>query len=233
MGEFHPVELTWYGQGCVRLRGKEGVVAADAFRSILGPTGRGFNADIVTFSHLEADTQPAARGAESSEGMASDVSVPASLEHAFRLTGPGEYEIRGILITGVRSARDEAKGAERGLNVIFVYELDGIRVAHLGDLGHLLTEDQLGEIGEAQVVCVPIGGHLTAARAAEVAAQLDAGLVVPLAVGGNEEESTAAMGRFLHEMGAKDLVPQSKLSVTASSVPAETTVVLLETRGRG
>ena len=232
------MELTWYGQGCVRLRGKEGVVVADAFRSVVGPTGRGLTADIATYSHAEPGTAPArAAGGPTVDFVAGnappDLLVPTSLERSFCLAGPGEYEVHDILITGVRSARDETKGAERGANVIFVYELDGVRVAHLGDLGHLLTEDQLGEVGEVQVVCVPIGGHLTAARAAEVAAQLDAGLVVPLAVGGNEEETAAAMGRFLHEMGAKDLTPQARMSVTPSSVPEEATVVLLEARGRG
>lgn len=225
------MELTWYGQACVRLRGKEGVAVADAYRSVVGPTGRGLTADIATYSHPDPKPQPARTpgGAHTP----ADVEMPASLEHAFRLSGPGEYEIHDVLVTGVRSARDEAKGAERGLNVIFVFELDGVRVAHLGDLGHLLTEDQIGEIGEVNVVCVPIGGHLPTARAAEVAAQLDAGLVVPLAVGDDEAEAAAAMGRFLHEMGAKDLTPQAKLSVTASSLPGETTVVLLEARGRG
>ena len=51
-----PVEISWYGGGCVRLRGKEGTIAADAYRSVVGPTGRGLTADIVTFSH--ADPHP-------------------------------------------------------------------------------------------------------------------------------------------------------------------------------
>ena len=136
-----------------------------------------------------------------------------------------------VLITGVRTFRDEQKGAERGLNTSFVVELDGIHVVHLGDVGHVLTEDELEEIGAVDVVCVPIGGALSSARAAELVAQLDAKLIVPMALDG--EAGSGALDRFLHEMSVKqgDLAP--KLSVTTSSLPHETTVVQLEPRGRG
>ena len=67
-----------------------------------------------------------------------------------------------MLITGVSTFRDEKLGAERGANTCFVFELDGVHVVHLGDIGHLLTEAQLDEIGPVDVVCVPIGGALCA-----------------------------------------------------------------------
>lgn len=222
------MEITWFGQGCVRLRGREGSIAADAFPSIVGPTGRGLIADIATYSHPD----PAPPAATNGRRQHDERVVPTSLEKSFRLDGPGEYEIHDILVTGVRTARDESKGVERGRNVAFVVQLDGLHVVHLGDLGHALNEEQLGEIGAVDVACVPIGGHLTAARAAEVVAQLDPGLVVPLPVRESDEENQSAMDRFLHEMGVKELTPQAKLSVTISSIPEETTVVLLEQRGR-
>ena len=136
-------------------------------------------------------------------------------------------------MTGIRTARDDARGEQRGLNTSYVFQLDGLHVMHLGDLGHLLSEEQLREIATVDVVCVPIGGSLPAARSAEVVAQLDANLVVPLPVGESEEASEAAMARFLHEMGVKSLVPQAKLTVTPASIPQELTVVLLEPRNRG
>jgi L-ascorbate metabolism protein UlaG (beta-lactamase superfamily) len=224
------MEITWFGQGCIRLRGREGSIAADAYPSIVGPTGRGLVADIATYSH--ADPAPYATRNGIGRRHHDERAVPTSLEKSFRLDGPGEYEIHDVLVTGVRTARDESKGAERGRNVAFVYQLDGLHVVHLGDLGHPLNEEQLGEIGAVDVACVPIGGHLTAARAAEVVAQLDPGLVVPLPVRESEEENQSALDRFLHEMGVKELTPQAKLSVTISSIPEETTVVLLEQRGR-
>lgn len=224
------MEITWYGGGCIRLRGREGTVVADAFRSIVGPTGRGLTGDIATYSHADPHPLPAkGRIAEGETGVVR----PTSLEEAFLLDGPGEYEVHDVLITGVRTFRDEHKGAERGTNVAFVYELDGLHAAHLGDVGHLLSEEMLGELGTAEIVCVPIGGSLTPARAAEVVAQLDASLVVPLPVEGDENGSSPDMNRFLHEMGVQHPAPQPKLVATISSLPQETTLVLLESRAKG
>jgi hypothetical protein len=211
---------------------------------VVGPTGRGLTADVVAFTH--PDPHPPARPAErrASGGGRSprdhaptvagdDFPVPTSLEPSFRLTGPGEYEVHDVLVTGIRTARDDDRGEVRGLNTSYVFQLDGLHVMHLGDLGHLLSEEQLREIATVDVVCVPVGGSLTAARSAEVVAQLDANLVVPLLVGESDEASEAAMARFLHEMGVTSLTPQAKLTVTASSIPQELTVVLLEPRNRG
>ena len=60
------------------------------------------------------------------------------------LDGPGEYEVREILVTGVRTYRDDARGAEAGKQVSFVIEVDGVHTIHLGDIGHLLSEEKLG-----------------------------------------------------------------------------------------
>ncbi len=221
------MEITWYGGGCVRLRGREGTVVADAYRSIVGPTGRGLSGDIATYSH--ADPRPLPAKGRAPEGD-TGVVRPSSLEDAFLLDAPGEFEVHDVLVTGVRTFRDEARGGERGVNVAFVYELDGLHAAHLGDLGHLLTEEMLGELGTAEIVCVPIGGSLSPARAAEVVAQLDATLVVPLPVNAGEDGTSPEMSRFLHEMGVQDATAQPKLVVTISSLPQETTLALLESR---
>jgi L-ascorbate metabolism protein UlaG (beta-lactamase superfamily) len=232
------MEIVSFGDTCLRLRGREGIVAADAFPRIVGPTGRGLTADIVTFSHADAQatlglaggpTESAADGrrkASKRDGQR----VPTSLETAFVLDSPGEYEVHHVLVSGVRTYRDDSAGADRGSNVSFVFELDGVHVAHLGDIGHLLDQEQLGEIGQVDVVCVPIGGALAAARAAELVAQLDANLIVPMPLDG--ANGTAELERFLHEMSVTTSDPQPKLSVSASSLPAETTVVLLDPRGR-
>jgi L-ascorbate metabolism protein UlaG (beta-lactamase superfamily) len=227
------VEITWYGVTCVRLRGREGVVAVDAYRSIVGPTGRGLSADIVAYSH--ADPHPEVprgrRGARPAPN--GHVTLPTSLQDAFALEVPGEFEVHDVLITGVRTYRDEAKGSLNGPNVAFVFELDGLHAVHLGDIGHVLSEGMLGEIGTVDVVCVPIGGHLSAARAAELVAQLDANLVVPLPVCEEEADCDRELARFLHEMGVGQAPePQAKLTVTPSSVPQELTLIRLESRSK-
>jgi L-ascorbate metabolism protein UlaG (beta-lactamase superfamily) len=225
------MEITWYGGSCIRLRGKEGVIAADAYRSIVGPTGRGLVADIVTYSH--ADPRPLPAKGKARVAAPDGVVRPTSLETSFQLDRPGEYEVHQVLINGVRTYRDDQKGALNGDNVIFVYELDGLHTVHLGDIGHALTEGMIGEIGPVEVVIVPVGGHLSAARAAELVAQLDANLVVPIPVCEDEAACEAEMAKFMHEMGVKQAPePQPKLTVTFSSVPQELTIILLESKSK-
>jgi L-ascorbate metabolism protein UlaG (beta-lactamase superfamily) len=223
------MELTWQGRFCVRMRSREATVVVDPFPADVGPTGRGLTGDIVTYSHVEPLPAGAVRQMRKvTTPSGEEVLVPASLERAFVLDGPGEFEVRQVLMTGVRTAR----GANDESNVAFVYELDGIHVCHLGDIGGALSQDQLGEIGTVEVLLIPIGGQLTATAAGELVAQIDPKFVVPLAVQPEGDGTGQAIDRFVHEMGASNLVPQPRLSVTISTVPDETTVVLLEARGK-
>jgi L-ascorbate metabolism protein UlaG (beta-lactamase superfamily) len=157
--------------------------------------------------------------------------LPSSLDSSFVLDGPGEYEVRNVLVTGVRTYRDDTRGNERGKQTAFVVELDGMHTIHLGDIGHLLTEEKLGDVGSIDIACVPIGGNLTATRAAELVAQLDPRIVIPMPMCDEEEQCEEALARFFHEMGGEPIL-QPKLSVTISALPAETTAVRLESRGK-
>lgn len=230
------MELTWQGRFCVRMRSREATVVADPFPADVGPTGRGLSADIVTFSHdepLPAGALRQMRKATAPSGE--EVLVPASLERAFVLNSPGEFEVRQVLMTGVRTELGERAGGDGrngARNVAFVYELDGVHVCHLGDIGALLTEGELGEIGSVELLCLPIGGALTATVAGELVAQVDPKLVVPLVVDADPAASRQALDRFLHEMGASNVVAQPRFALTISTVPDETTVILLEQRGR-
>ena len=223
------MELTWYGRTCIRLRGKDAVVVADPYQSVVGPTGRGITGDIVTFSHPDDMPLPKAKGRTTRDGA---THLPSSLEDAFLLDGPGEYEVKNVLVIGVRTFRDDKRGAERGRNVAFVVELDGIHTVHLGDIAHLLTEEKVGEVGPVDVACVPIGGQLSPTKAAELIAQLDPKIVVPMPVCEDEHACDEALARFLHEMGATRTALQPRLSITPTSLPEETTTVLLESRGK-
>ena len=223
------MELTWYGRTCVRMRSKDAVVVADPYQSVVGPTGRGITGDIVTFSHSDDAPLAKAKGKSTPDGGSL---LPTSLEDAFCLDGPGEYEVKDVLLTGVKTYRDEHKGAERGRNIAFVAELDGVHVIHLGDIGHLLTEDKLTDIGPVDVCCVPVGGALSATKAAELVAQLDARVIVPMPVC-EDDQAGEALARFLHEMGiTATLTPAPKLSMMPSSLPAEVSTIVLESRGK-
>ena len=110
-----------------------------------------------------------------------------------------------------------------------------MHICHLGDLGHLLTEEQLAELGPIDVLLVPAGGNFTIspAEAAEVVAQISPKIVIPMhyATDGASEDLLGPE-RFVHEMGIGEPTRQPKAVVTPSSLPDESQVVLLEARGR-
>jgi L-ascorbate metabolism protein UlaG (beta-lactamase superfamily) len=222
------MELTWYGRTCIRQKGKDAVVVNDPYPAVVGPTGRGITGDVVTFSHPDDAPKPKKAVKLSRDG---GTAIPTSLEGAFVLDGPGEYEVHDALVTGVRTYRDDAKGADRGRQTAFMTELDGIHTIHLCDIGHQLTEEKLADIGRVDIACIPIGGSLSATAAAALVAQLDPRIVVPMPVCEEEADCAEALATFYHEMSAEPVV-QSKLTVTASSLPAETVTVHLEPRGK-
>jgi L-ascorbate metabolism protein UlaG (beta-lactamase superfamily) len=222
------MELTWYGRTCIRLRGRDAVVVADPFQAVVGPTGRGITGEIVTYSHPDDRPLPKAKGRLSRDGK---THLPSSLDQAFILDGPGEYEVRDVLLTGVRTYRDDGKSERRSDQVAFSVELDGIHTVHLGEIGHLLSEEEIADIGPVDIACVPIGGSLTPQKTAELVAQLDPKIVVAMPLDDESAEVREALAKFFHEMGGEPAV-QPKLTVTISGLPAETTTVLLESRGK-
>jgi L-ascorbate metabolism protein UlaG (beta-lactamase superfamily) len=211
------MEITWYGRACFRLRGRDATVITDPCPPSTGFVAGRHDVDLLTISHDHPDHV-----------------YTRSITAGLTLKRPGEYEFRDLLVTGVRSFHDGTRGGDRGENIIFAVEIDGVHVCHLGDLGHLLTEDQLSELGPIDVLLVPAGGQttLTPAEAAEVVAQVSPKLVIPMhfAVDGGSKDLLEP-DTFLHEMSVEP-IRQPKASVTAASLPDETQVVLLEARGR-
>lgn len=213
------MDVTWLGHSCFRLRGKSAAVVTDPYPGSIGIKLSRPEADIVTVSHEHENH--------------SHVSAVAG--EPFVISGPGEYEVAGVTVTGVPTYHDAEKGAQRGRNTAYVIELDEVRVCHLGDLGHRLGDQELEAIGSVDVVLVPVGGGttLSAPLAAEVVRQLEPRVVVPMhfALPGLNLPLEPAE-RFLKEMGVVAAEPQAKLTVAsaAASSESETRVVLLEAR---
>src|SRR6185436_8470115 len=197
------MELSWYGRTCIRLRGRDAVVVNDPYQSVVGPTGRGITGEIVTYSHPDDRPLAKAKGKRSRDGL---TMLPSSLDVAFVLDGPGEYEVRDVLLTGVRTYRDDTKGSERGKQVAFIVELDGMHTIHLGEIGHLLTEEKLADIGPVDIACVPVGGALSPQKGAELIDQLDPPIVVAMPNDEAATETKEALARFFHEMGGEPVV---------------------------
>ncbi len=209
------MDVTWLGQSCFRLRGRNAAVVTDPYPPALGPRLK-LDGDLVTVSH----------GHENHSHV-------QSVKDARVIDGPGEYEVSGITILGLPTFHDASTGAEHGRNTVFVIELDDVRVCHLGDLGHPLDDRALEVIGNVDVLLVPVGGGcaLDGAKAAEVVRQLEPRYVVPMHYGHPSiRTELAPVDRFLKEMGVAEAEAQTKLAVQASSSEAETKVVVLEPR---
>jgi L-ascorbate metabolism protein UlaG (beta-lactamase superfamily) len=90
--------------------------------------------------------------------------------------------VDGMAISSVPTYHDDVQGAKRGLNTVFVLEAEGLRVVHLADLGHALSQEALNAIGRADVLMIPVGGHYTidAGQAHDVIAQVRPGVVIPM-----------------------------------------------------
>jgi L-ascorbate metabolism protein UlaG (beta-lactamase superfamily) len=124
------------------------------------------SADIVTVSHGHSDHC----------NVAGVKGNPQVVKRAGRST------VKGIEFNGIASYHDEAGGRMRGNNIIFCFEVDGVRVCHLGDLGHLLDDRQVKEIGSVDILFIPVGGYFTidAVAASQVCDQLKPGVIIPM-----------------------------------------------------
>lgn len=208
------MEITWLGYSCFRLKGKQTTIVTDPFPPDLGYSLGKLTADIVTVSHQHP-------GHCYIQGVGGEPKV---------LTGPGEYEINGIITLGLQTYHDTEQGNQRGKNVIFVFEIDDVVVCHLGDLGHALTTEQIAKIDSADVLLVPVGGVSTidATHAAEIVRRLEPKIVIPMHYKTLVlKRELAPVDRFLKEMGVKEAVPQPKLIVNKNSLPLTLQVVLL------
>jgi len=209
------MDITWLGHSCFRIKGTQAVVITDPYPPDLGYTLGKPTANVVTVSHQHPSHSYI-------EGIGGEPRI---------VSGPGEYEISNILIAGVATFHDTEKGSQRGKNTVYLMEVDGVSVCHLGDLGHVLTAEQVEDIGDVDVLLLPVGGLATidARMAAEVIRQLEPKAVVPMHYKTPVLEwELEPVARFLEEMGIEQIDAQPKLSLTRSSLPASTQVFLLD-----
>lgn len=209
------MEITWFGHSCFRIRGNKTIIVTDPYPPEAGRAPLKLTADIVTVSHQDA-------------GHSYTQAVSG---HPRLIAGPGEYEIGGVLILGIATYHDGVSGAERGKNTVYLMEVDEISILHCGDLGHMPNAAAIEEIGNLDVLLVPVGDRTTisATTAAELVRRLEPKVVIPMhyPVKGIDADFEP-VDRFLQEFGAKDTTPQPKLTTTKARLPATTQVVLLD-----
>lgn len=209
------MEISWLGHSCFRIRGRQTTIVTDPYSPDFGYSLGKLSASIVTVSHQHP-------GHSYVEGISGEPRL---------VTGPGEYEIAGVLIIGMAAFHDGKKGDIKGKNTIYLMEVDEISVCHLGDLGHVLTTEQVEELGDVDVLLLPVGGVSTinAPMATEVVRQLEPKAVVPMHYKTEAlSRELEPVGRFLKETGVEQVVSQPKLSFSRSSLPTSTQVFLLD-----
>ena len=209
------VEIKWYGHACFRLKGKDATILTDPVPRSLGYKVERQKADIVTISHAHAG-----------HTNLDLFSAPPKI-----VEGPGEYEMNDVFITGIRTWHDNEHGALHGTNTAYLITLDEIRICHLGDLGHTLSNEQVEQLSGVDVLIIPVGGGpvLDAARAVEVISQIEPRITIPMQY--RTEQGDAGrepLEVFLRAMGVSAVAPRDKLILkTAAELPDVPEVVVL------
>lgn len=214
------MEITYLGHASFKIKGKNVTIVTDPFNpSFVGIKFPKVEADVVTISHGHED-----------HNFKSVVEG-----HPIIVSGPGEYEIKGVKIVGVAAYHDISKGSERGKNTIYRILVDGVSIVHCGDLGHKLDDGQVEMLEGSNILMIPVGGFYTidGAVASEVVSQINPTIIIPMhynipSLDQKNFSKLADIGPFLKEMGKESIVAQAKLVVTKDKLPVEPMVVVLE-----
>ena len=211
------MDIYWYGQACFKIKGKTASIITDPFNpEFVGlKLPKDTEAEVVSVSHDHGDHN----------------NVPAVTGEPILVQGPGEYEVKSVAVVGVQSYHDTQKGAERGKNTIYNFQIDGLNVVHLGDFGQeALTQEQIGEIGQTDILMIPVGGVYTidSKTAAEIVAQLEPRIIIPMhyKIDGLKFE-LEPVDNFLKAMGTESPDPIMKFTVTKDKLPDEPKVVVM------
>lgn len=217
------MNITWYGQSCFRIQGKDVTLVTDPFSKEIGLKPPSGTADVVTISHEHFDhnNRDAIKG------------------EPFIIDGAGEYEIKKVVIRGIESYHDSKEGKLRDGNTIFTILMDEIKLCHLGDLGQKnLDTEQLKAIGQVDILFVPVGGVFTinSKEAEVIISQIEPRMVVPMhyKLPGMKDEAAKLddIKAFCQEynLNAKDTV--SKISIKKKELPEEETQYIVMDLGK-
>ncbi|MFC1710531.1 MBL fold metallo-hydrolase [Patescibacteria group bacterium] len=212
------MDITYLGHSSFKIKTKKGVVVTDPYDKSIGIKFPSTDADIVTVSHAHTDHDR--------------VNQVKNVKKV--ISGPGEYEIMGISIIGIPTFHDNEKGAKRGKNTIYVYEVEDIRLLHLGDLGHILKDKVIEDIGDINVLMIPVGGTYTIGSkdAVNIVKNFEPQFVLPMHYYDSSLDKKTfgkleKVDTFLKEVGL-NTERTNKLTVHASDLGEDQKVVVFE-----
>lgn len=212
------VEISYIGHASFKFIGKTISIVTDPFTDeSIGLKYPRTEADVVTISHEHKDHN-------NREGVK---------EGYICFDSPGEYEIKGAEIVGIKSFHDQSAGSERGNNTIFVYDIDGIKICHLGDLGHELNSDQIEKIDGIDVLIIPVGGKYTidAKKATRVISAIGPKIVIPAHFKAGNMKDLDGVDEFLKEMGV-EAKKSKELKLKQKELPEVLEIYLLEPKSK-
>lgn len=206
------IKIRWFGHSCFSIEGEITLLIDPPSPDARFPRRR-YKADIVLITHDHSGHS----GIGQVEG------------DPWVIRGPGEYEISDIFILGFKTFHDPHGGRKLGKNTIYLIEMEGVRLCHLGDLGHPLPSSLSEELGNPDVLFIPVGGKTTlpVPKAVELIGDLGPKIVVPMHFRSKARPDLEPPDAFLRELGKPDIAPQQSLSISRSRLPEETEVVLL------
>ena len=213
------MQINYLGQSCFRLRSGQTSLVTDPFDpKYVGLPLPKTTADIITISHNHRDHNDLTR---------------IKNEDAFVISGPGEYEIKGISVCGFFSFHDREKTMP---NAIYLMEIEGVSICHIGDLGCMLSDKELEELDGVDVLLTRVGsthsGQLSIAESIKLIKQIEPSVVIPMHYRTKEMtdprwEAYPPLSEFLKEFGSEGEV-QEKLVVNKGSLPEEMKLIILE-----
>ena len=213
------MEIKYLGHSSFVLRSKIAKLVTDPFNPEIGLRFPKTEANIITISHYHKDHNNASQV----EGNPLVIDMP------------GEFEKNGFRITGFQSFHDNKKGAERGENVIYKIEVEGMSFLHCGDLGYVPEGNFIDEVGKIDVLFVPVGGTYTidAGEAVELVKEIEPSIVIPMHYktpkhDTKQYEQIQTVEEFLKKIGAEDIAPVEKLVIKKEDLGEEMKVVVME-----
>jgi len=220
------MNIFWKGQSCFQIiaapeKNGQVKIIIDPFSEEAGLRLPKLEADVLLITHSHADHNNV-KGVDPSAG---------SGQGPFLIQGPGEYEVKGVYIKGIPSFHDDKEGKERGSNTIYVVEVEDIKICHLGDLGQKeLTKEQMEEIGEVDVLMLPVGGVYTIAakEALQVMSQVEPKITIPMHYAIPKlKYKLEGVDKFLKILGIKSAAAEEKLTVKKKDLTEEEAKVVV------
>jgi len=214
------MQIKYLGHSSFLIKTKDAKVVTDPFDpKSVGMKFPKQEADVVTLSHHHAD-----------HNYKSGVSAEALV-----IDWPGESDKLGVRITGYPTFHDKDNGAQRGENTVFKIEAEGVSILHCGDLGHVLTDELVDEIGDVDILLVPVGGHYTidAAEAVGLIHKIEPSIVIPMHYNHKDlDQKTYSMltglEEFIKAYGSAPSETLDVLNMKKDDLPEDTKLIVMK-----